>query len=375
MLFKSYLKSLLLVSVIMIVVIAITNFIVDPGNIYQKHIFQNKGQTPKDFVNLLVDSNYGVFRPENVFNERDIVSELAIHPADYECVIIGSSRVKQISTARKNKSLSKFCGSIKNLGVSGGSLEDYLAISNIVLNNKVAIPKKFFIGIDPWSLNFGRDKKYVQYKQDFLSMITRINSSVYIEKNHDENETMSLFLNLFNLEYFQRSLDMIFNPNSLVEITQAPKFDFNKGLFYPVVLPDGSLVYSAKFIKDALKEIDKVDGITNYKIRQDLYYQDYAVDMFTKLVKYLQKNQIKVFFVMIPYHHSVIGYKDQPITKTLDNVSRKIHNLAKILQVSVIGSYNPNDLQCYQDEFYDEYHPKDSCLTKLDNKITPYKIK
>jgi hypothetical protein len=53
--------------------------------------------------------------------------------------------LQKISTVRKNKSLSKFCGSIKNLGVSGGSLEDYLAISNIVLNNKVAIPKKFFI--------------------------------------------------------------------------------------------------------------------------------------------------------------------------------------------------------------------------------------
>ena len=82
-----------------------------------------------------------------------------------------------------------------------------------------------------------------------------------------------------------------------------------------------------------------------------------------------------MFFVLIPYHHSVINYTDQPITKAFSKVSNKIHNLAKILQVSVVGSYNPSDLQCYQDEFYDEAHPKDSCLAKLDNKIIQNKIK
>jgi len=102
----------------------------------KKNTFNKNNQTPGDFVNLLVNSNYGVFRPEGVLNERDIVSELAAHSTDSECVVIGSSRVKQISSIRKNRSLGAICKSIKNLGVSGGSLENYLAISNIVLNSK-----------------------------------------------------------------------------------------------------------------------------------------------------------------------------------------------------------------------------------------------
>jgi len=152
-------------------------------------------------------------------------------------------------------------------------------------------------------------------------------------------------------------------------ITLATKFDYNSGSLYPVVLPDGSLVYSNEFIENILKNIDKVDGVNDYRIRKDLYYQEYAVAIFSKLVEYIQEHKIEVVFIMIPCHHSVTSRKDQIITKTLSHVNKKIYELAKILRVSVMGSYDPNDLRCFKDEFYDEYHPKDSCLVKLGNKV------
>ena len=145
MFYKSYLRNIILISLLIAFIISITNFFVDPGSIYQKYRFSYQNQTPKEFVRLAVESKYGVFRPENIFNERDIVRELALYPVNYDCAIIGSSHVKQISLSRNNKSLSSYCSSIKNLGVSGASLEDYLAISNMILDDKHK-PKKVFFG-------------------------------------------------------------------------------------------------------------------------------------------------------------------------------------------------------------------------------------
>lgn len=367
-LFKSYLRRLLVFSILIASIVALTNFFVDPGGVYQKYRWNASSQTPKDFVKIIVESNFGVFRPENLFNEREIVRELASFPQKYDCAIIGSSHVKQISLLRKNKSLSSLCSSTRNLGVSGASLEDYIAISNIILRNEF-MPNKVFFGIDPWSLNFGRDKRYVQYKTEYLSMFNLINGSKNIDKDLSQNGFLSIILNLFNLEYFNRSLNMLMKPNSLSEYTEAPKFEFDRGQSYPVLLPDGSLVYSSKFIQDAANSIENLDGYNNYKIVEGSYYQDYAVDFFIKLVNHFQENQIEVFFLLLPYHHSVIDYKDQPITETLNKVDAKISELATILQVNVIGSYNPYDLECQKDEFYDESHPKDSCLAKLNNKV------
>ena len=368
MFFKSYLRKVLLVSFIMAFLIAITNFFVDPGSIYQKYNFSTQNQTSKEFVRLAVESKYGVFRPENIFNERDIVRELAIYPVNYDCAIIGSSHVKQMSLLRNNKSLSSYCKSIKNFGASGASLEDYLAISNMILNNEFK-PKKVIFGIDLWSLNFGRDKRYVQYKKDYLSMINLLNNSENVEKSQHKGEFISIFFNLFNLEYFYRSLNEIIEPNFSKEIMEAPQFEFEKGLPYDVIMPDGSLVYSSQVIKEAEIKLENLDGLNDYKLVEGSYFQDYAVGFFIELVKYLQKNNIEVFFVLIPYHHSVISNESQPILKTIDKVTTKIYDLAKLLQVNVIGSYDPNVLQCTKDEFYGETHPKASCLKKLDNKI------
>jgi hypothetical protein len=218
-------------------------------------------------------------------------------------------------------------------------------------------------------LNFGRDKRYVQYKTEYLSIFNLINGSKNIDKHLTEDGLLSIILNLFNLEYLKRSLNMLKKPNSLIEFTESKKFDFDRGLAYPVLLSDGSLVYSSKFIQGAANRIENLDGYNDYKIVEGSYYQDYAVDFFIKLVNHFQENEIEVFFLLLPYHHSVIDYKDQPITEALNKVDAKISELATILQVNVIGSYNPYDLECQKDEFYDESHPKDSCLAKLTNKV------
>ena len=123
---KSYIKNLFLFVVFLLAATALTNFIVDPGNIYPKYYSQENKVTPKVIIKKLIESKYGLLIPENTWNERDIKKALAEYPMNYDCAVIGSSHLVEISSNRQNKSLTSICSSLKNLGLSGGSLEDYL---------------------------------------------------------------------------------------------------------------------------------------------------------------------------------------------------------------------------------------------------------
>ena len=48
-------------------------------------------------------------------------------------------------------------------------------------------------------------------------------------------------------------------------------------------------------------------------------------------------------------------------------VELKVHEIAKSVGIQVIGSFHPKKINCTSEEFYDEMHPKDLCLAKLEN--------
>ena len=53
-------------------------------------------------------------------------------------------------------------------------------------------------------------------------------------------------------------------------------------------------------------------------------------------------------------------------------IEGKVHNIAKQYKIQVIGSYNPNNIGCLENEFYDGAHPMDTCLMKLENRSISY---
>jgi hypothetical protein len=367
---KSYIKSIFLFITLLLTVTALTNYIVDPGNIYPKYYSQDNRVTPEFFVKKLIESKYGLLKPKNVWNDRDIKKELAIYPDSYDCALIGSSQIMQISSYRQNKSLTTTCPKLKNLGVSGGSLEDYLALTNLVLKNKESLPKVVVFGINPWSLNFGRDLRWRKYEQDYYEMKKKI-SLKYATKNlSNENESnIALLLNLFNLEYLKSSLSNI-SKAKIEKVTQASKFNQNIGLDHQVILPDGSLIYSSRLLKRD-KNFD--DGRNSYKIVNNLYYQQHAIEIFTKLIQHLINYEIDVVLLLTPYHHSVWNNQEQPIIEAFKIVEEKVHDIAKQNKIKVIGSFNPNNIGCLENEFTDTMHSTDECLMKLESRVVLYK--
>ena len=116
------------------------------------------------------------------------------------------------------------------------------------------------------------------------------------------------------------------------------------------------------------KTFDGINGV-GYKIQLDgtRWYDDDAINDLTNLVKFLQ-SKFNILFVMTPYHPKVWEHQ-QPIVEAMKIIESKIHMLAKKLNVTVIGSYNPAKLGCFEDEFLDFMHPTVKCLKKLERKI------
>ena len=70
---------------------------------------------------------------------------------------------------------------------------------------------------------------------------------------------------------------------------------------------------------------------------------------------------------MIPYHPEVWNFSEQPVVTAMKIVELKVHEIAKSVGIQVIGSFDPKKINCKSEEFYDDRHPKDLCLTKLEN--------
>jgi len=384
---KSYIKSIFLFVIFLLTATALTNFIVDPEQVYPKlSPNTDNQQILSNFSKELALSKYGILNKyrysdgtmRSHLNERVLKRALALFSEDGDCAILGSSHIMEISSFRENKSLTKYCKSVINLGVSGGTLEDYFAYSNMLLENKHTVNTIVF-GIDPWSLKLNSDKRFNINKEDLYKMQKRLGMRRH---NSNASYTSSLILNLINLEYLIKSIDKIFPENGFKEkekekvnenqrYKHAEKFNQNKGVTGSIILPDGSLIYSSEYINNSKLSNKTFDGINGvgYKIQLDgtRWYDDDAINDLTNLVKFLQ-SKFNILFVMTPYHPKVWEHK-QPTVEAMKIIESKVHMLAKKLNVTVIGSYNPAKLGCLEDEFSDFMHPTVKCLKKLERKI------
>ena len=365
--FSKYLKLIAGLCSFGLIVVATTNYIVNPGKIYPPLlIFDSYSKlSPKQIVNKLVQSDHGIIVKNDAWNERDLKHALALRPTTAKCVVFGSSHIIQISSFRQEKSLSGNCPSLINLGVSGASLEDYLALSEAILRNEKP-PTVIVFGIDPWSLNFNRDSRWIRYKQDFFNMQAKLEVE-YSGNNY--SSSLGLLRNLINREYFMRSLQLILSERLSIEDVQ--EFDYQIGLDDPVLLPDGSLIYSGKYMRNALAS--KISGVHDFRIRGTRWVTEKAAELLIRLVNHLKQQGFKVIFVLTPYHPAVWSITEQPGVSGMRMVESKVHKIARSTGTQVIGSYNPRKIGCTADEFLDAMHGKVTCLTKLERASVSYR--
>lgn len=339
--------------------VGILNYFVDPGYIYFK---KNSNISPDKYAEELISSEGGLIA--DGWNERAIKISLAKFSGDYDCVVMGSSHIMQISGIRNTGNILDICPKVLNLGVSEGSLEDLFVFSNIIFSNSKK-PKTIFIEISPWLFKFNMDARYKMNMKHYNEFLTRVNDDK--TSNITNNYELNLFKNLLNLEYFITSLK---NLKSITDESRIEKpndsFTFKNGYKLPLNLQDGSCLYASNFIEKSKKDIENIkNGGGDYKIENNIY-EKYALELFEKLIQYYQRNNVKVNFLITPYHPSV--FKDgetKPFVhmKEVEKIAKKIANK---YSVNLYGSFFPENIGCKENEFFDFMHANMECLNKIE---------
>lgn len=336
---------------------AAINIVMDPGGIYR-----DGKVTPEAFADALVASDHGLWWPDGSYDERALKKALASHSSEADCVVVGSSHVMQVGSRRTNASLRDECTSILNLGVSGAGIEDHLALAYLAL--RTGPPKKIVLGVAPWTFAFGKDQRWTQYKDDYYKALRTILDKDVMPDARTE-DGFAKIRNLFSLEYTIRSvrkgMQDVQNPQST--IAGAPEVDETVGGSHPILLPDGSLVYSSDSIANAAKANIPIGG-ERYKTDGALN-QDHAIRTYRALLAWVRNQGVEPILLLTPYHENVWIKPDARIPLALRESERIARHLARELDIKVIGSYDPQIGGCDRSEFIDFMHPTTRCLAKL----------
>jgi hypothetical protein len=372
--FKNYLKIFSYLSILLFLSIGLINFNIDPSKIYsEKYKFiKKKNLDLKMTLKKLNEEKNGIIIKEDIWNERDIVRELATYSNKSECIIFGSSQVKMISKFGSHRSLKKTCSSILNLGVNGGVIEDYISLSKQIKFNK-SLPQKVVIAIHPWTLNFNRDSRWLYYKKDYQLfsnlLYNEINSEKKINLKKKDLYFFSLFKNLISYDYFLESLKMI-KIKDKEAFFYVKKKNLKNNFDKEILLFDGSRIRPKKSQKN---NIDINSGNHNYKIIKKIWFDNNAINFLLKYIEYLKEQGIEPILLMTPYHPDVWKAETEVVVTAMKIIEPKVIEIGKLKKLLVLGSFNPSKVGCKKNEFHDEMHPNKACASKFEDVYISYK--
>jgi len=136
---KIILKKVIVITLLVLIPISLFNYTADPANIFHENYVES-------ITNIILDRKNAALTTAN-FDERLLQEKIITSKKNnYEIVCLGSSRSLQIdSSLFQDKSFF-------NHSVSGSSIEDFVAIYEILIENN-KLPKSIILGIDPWIFN------------------------------------------------------------------------------------------------------------------------------------------------------------------------------------------------------------------------------
>jgi hypothetical protein len=350
---------------VILVFAASINFIVDPAGVYRP----DRDSATK-FAATLIQAENGLWWQDESFSDRAIKMSLAKYSNQYECVVIGSSHVMQVGSARKINSLVNICSSILNLGVSGASIEDQFALAYLAL--KDGHPKKIVLGVDLWTFAFGKDHRWSFYSDDYLQARRNVfGGTSLITSEEPSGSLQSKLRNLLSLEYtiksFRKAIGDFTHGSDRHLAILAPKTGESGGA-HAALLRDGSLLYSGSYIEQAKGkpialggELYGTDGILN---------DPGAINAYRALLLWIKSKGVEPILLLTPYHQNVWKAANSKNTLALKATEPIVLQIASDLGIAVLGSYNPEAVGCLSTEFFDFMHPTADCLSKLE--IVPY---
>ena len=280
--------------------VAVTNYVVDPGGIYSNQ-----------FVDKIIE---GISKGLNVtnapknINDRYYKKKLCelYKGKTFDYLILGHSRVQTISNEMFDGT------SFLNLWVTGGKLEDFVALYEVSKENNI------------------------KYKHVIL---------------------FSRLENLFSFSYFQTAL----KPQKKIENLKFVPTTDNDDFTYRI---DGSRSYDKSYRELSQAKIDRLA-----KTKMHVMFNDFTklsevrMQIFDSLVQAIKKDGIEVMFFCCPYHP--LFYKRVEKMKPMNDGIRYIEDYAKKNHILMIGHFNQSEDGFRNKDFYDQVHPHREYVEKL----------
>ena len=290
----------------------------------------------------LLSKNSSVYSTS--MDERNFVKYRIIYD-DYspQTLVIGSSTILQISNEISEDK-------VLNLGVSGASVEDHIAITEMALEKYD--PEVILLGSDPWLFN------YFNYQNRWRSLKTEYEQSLLNIKNKNKKFLRidtSLQKDLSAKDTVLENLYGLMNINKQTEIPNKLN-GYSRG----VKLRDGSIVHTEKEIEKNFTNSRAV----NYSMNKYLFANE-KLELYDSFLEHLLKvHKKKVVLILPPFRpkNYEITIKERKIFLEVEELFIK---LAKKHSIKIIGSYNPKKNGCKNEEFFDDIHPEKSCLAKV----------
>ncbi len=342
----------------------VINFVIDPGEIYLQRILN--ARYTQNYVTLLLNSSTGV---RLWGNERLVKYALAKKAGDFDNIILGSSHSMQLNRLRMPQFSRCFVGRMLNLGVSGGSLEDIMIFSYIILHNQ-HMPKALLIELSPWCLKWGMDVRYKINEIQLNSMRSDLDSKAGWST---EPYWLQLLGNGFSIDYFKESIKLLrdhsfklIQDDFFKDYEEVRPFNYDEGYKFQVYLNDGSVVNpKSNSMKDGVVKHSIQDmGESNYKLAGNDYDEN-AIVVFEKLIDMIRRKNIKVYFFLAPYNPIIFRSADGSQAKHLARVEKRIREIAKKMNIIVFGSYDPRENNLTEEDFFDIMHARAKGLDKI----------
>lgn len=349
---KLFLKKLLFIFPIPLIVI-LTNYFVDPANIFNERYEQG-------IVEYLVQG----YNVTNVLNYNERILQKHFIEKLNKCptvIALGASRIMQF-----NKVLVKDENFINN-GVSGASLEDVIAIF-FLYEKKGCKIKKVILNLEPYMLNDNHEQvRWKSLETEYNEMYSKILHKKKINSKFSFNK-FDNYKELISFSYFNTSLKYLFRG---INIKYIPtKNNINDGF---TRLTDGSIHYDSKYRNSTFSEVEQKakSTIANDPISSLGKYTELSLNyelIFDSFIDYLQNKGVIVEFFLAPYHPIVYDYlkskKYYQIVFKADDYYRKF---AVLHNIKVVGSYNPIEYNLDNTCFLDGYHCKEEAIVKILN--------
>lgn len=325
--------------------IAAFNYWQDPADIFTgKHRYEEVVKEQCRGKTLVVASNYN----ERLFRKCVIVNG----NNDYDVVVLGSSRVMTIGEENWDNNLK-----VINLGVSGGVLEDDMALWHCYIEKMSVTPKMVIIGVDPWLLNRhnGETRWQKNLANDYMIAASSLGFSRQIPQNNEGYG--QLLSKKYTKESWRKWREDV---QPLAIWTRDEKSDEKKSLLFP----DGSLEYGRSvYQKDSDDEACKYIKDKVYHIED---YKELDVELQAEFIAFVQSIQqmgIEVVLFFPPYHPIVYNHINRSEKyKCVLQAEKWFMKFARDNEIKVIGNYNSIEMGLDGTAFFDGMHLKRNAL-------------